>query len=212
MKEALKRIPGLRMAVRLLKGQSARDARDYLFDRMPKGSVCAEIGVHKGQCSRRIMGQVKPRLLHLIDPWEHKEPPYNKPVPNYCPEWCELGENGQLIMDARYEAVKKLFAREITAGRVVMHRGYSNEVVGDFDNGYFDWIYLDSNPLYDVIKQDLELYYPKVKAGGFIAGDNYAMEGWWHNEAQKAVDEFVAKGAGLTLEVREHQFMIKKPL
>lgn len=115
-------------------------------------------------------------------------------------------------MDARYKAVKKLFGREINKGRVVINRGYSSEVVEEFDDGYFDWIYMDSNPQYDFVKQDLELYYPKVKAGGFIAGDNYAMEGWWHNEAQKAVDEFVTQRNGLTLEVRDHQFMIKKAL
>lgn len=205
--EELKRIPGLRKTVRFLSGKPIHDARDYLLARMPRGSVCAEIGVHRGQFSRRIMRQIKPAMLHLIDPWQHNnQPPYDKTL------YGGLGDSGQLIMDARYEAVKKTFDREIRRGRVVIHRRYSSDLAQEFNDGYFDWIYMDSNPQYEFVRQDLELYYPKIKPGGFITGDNYAMEGWWNNEAQKAVDEFVTQRAELTLLVKETQFMIKKPL
>jgi hypothetical protein len=37
---------------------------------MSKGSVCAEIGVWKGDYSDLILTITSPKKLHLIDPWE----------------------------------------------------------------------------------------------------------------------------------------------
>lgn len=41
-----------------------------LLNKMPKASVCAEIGVWKGEFSERIYKITEPKQLHLIDPWE----------------------------------------------------------------------------------------------------------------------------------------------
>jgi len=93
---------------------------------------------------------------------------------------------------------------------VVMHRGYSSDVVEDFQDGYFDWIYIDGDHQYRFVKQDLNLYYPKVKKGGFVTGDDYGHEGWWDNGVQKAVDEFVVQRKDVHFEVRGGQFIIQK--
>ncbi len=113
-------------------------------------------------------------------------------------------------MDWRYESIKKQFDSQISTGQVVIHRDYSSNVAGSFDDEYFDWIYIDGNHQYDFVKQDLDRYYPKVKVGGFLAGDDYGSEGWWQNGVQKAVDEFVAQSVDRRLEVRETQFIIQK--
>ena len=42
---------------------------------------------------------------------------------------------------------------------------------------YFDWIYIDGNHTYEYVKQDLEGYRPKVKPGGYMAGDDYGTKG-----------------------------------
>ena len=56
-----------------MKQQLKRMARDYLLCNMPKHSICAEIGVHEGEFSRRIVDTVEPERLHLIDPWKQGE-------------------------------------------------------------------------------------------------------------------------------------------
>src|SRR3990170_8275577 len=62
----------LKKRVRLLTGANKRrrEARQKVLTSMPKRSVCAEIGVWKGNFSARILEVVQPNALHLIDPWE----------------------------------------------------------------------------------------------------------------------------------------------
>lgn len=174
-------------------------AREYLLCKMPKHSVCAEIGVHEGEFSRRILSTVNPRRLHLIDPWEQGEGLFG-----------DQAVSEQATVDERYTKVKGQFAEEISAGRVRIHRNLSSEVLDEFEGSYFDWIYIDGNHLYEFVKQDLELYYPKVKDGGYMTGDDYGNKGWWDNGIQRAVDEFVSRKPNLTLEVRGTQFIIQK--
>jgi acetolactate synthase small subunit len=174
-------------------------AREYLLCKMPKQSVCAEIGVHEGEFSKRILSIVRPKRLHLIDPWEKDEGLFG-----------DQAATEQATVDMRYAKVKNLFDKEIGTDRVRIHRNLSSEVFDEFEDSYFDWIYIDGNHLYEFVKQDLEHYYPKVKDGGYIAGDDYGNKGWWDNGIQRAVDEFLSKKSDLTLEVRGTQFILQK--
>jgi hypothetical protein len=172
---------------------------------MPKNSVCAEIGVHEGDYSEEILRSIKPRKIHLIDPWEHKEDV------EYKNAWYGgAGPGGQEMMDSRYGAVMDRFGKKVESGRVVLHRGYSSDVASEFEDDYFDWVYIDGNHLHEYVMKDLELYFPKVKSGGYLAGDDYGIKGWWNNGVQTAVEEFVEQRPELSLEVRGSQFIIKK--
>ena len=114
-------------------------------------------------------------------------------------------------MDNRFRLVEGRFSKRIRRKQVAVHRGYSSDIVNEFSDDYFDWIYIDGNHLYDYVKQDLELYYPKVKPGGYITGDDYGVEGWWSNGVQKAVDEFVGqRSCRLRLELIGTQFIIRR--
>ena len=48
-------------------------ARESVLKGMPKGSVCAEIGVFKGDFTEDILSVVQPIELHLIDPWKYED-------------------------------------------------------------------------------------------------------------------------------------------
>ncbi len=92
-------------------------------------------------------------------------------------------------MDERYQKVWERFDKEIRTGQVRVHRAFSGSIYDIFEDYYFDWIYIDGNHLYEFVKQDLQLYYPKVKPGGCITGDDYGAQGWWENGVQRAVDK-----------------------
>ena len=139
------------------------DSRLELLNRLPRGGVCAEIGVWKGDFSERILAVTAPRALHLVDPWQFQ--------PEF-PERMYGGKvaKGQGDMDTMFEQVRERFRGRTN---VEFHRGYSDSVLTQFNDGYFDWVYIDGNHYYEYVRRDLDLAFQKVRPGGYITGDDY---------------------------------------
>jgi hypothetical protein len=178
--------------------------RASILSYIPKHSVCAEIGVYKGDFSELIL-ECRPKQLHLIDPWKFE------PGPTYAGSWYggEIGKN-QTRMDTIYESVQSRFRSAIGKGTVQVHRSASTACCSEFLDGYFDWIYIDGNHRYEFVKLDLELFRPKVKPRGFIAGDDYATPGWWQDGVTRAVDEAIDSGQFENVLIENHQFLLRK--
>ena len=111
-------------------------------------------------------------------------------------------------MDAMHKSVVKCFKSK----RVEIHRGASAACSSLFTDNYFDWIYVDGNHQYEFVKQDLEMYFPKVKGGGFVAGDDYARNpnNWTKDGVTRAVDEVINSGLYQKILTDKHQFLLKK--
>lgn len=179
-------------------------SRDRLLQLLPQDSIGAEIGVWKGDFSARILTRVRPQELDLIDTWTFfDEPTYERA------RYGGRAVRGQVEMDEIHRDVVSRFASEVSRGVVKVHRLTSHEAADLFPDAHFDWVYIDANHLYDFVLGDLQTYYPKVKPGGLIAGDDYGEEGWWGNGVKHAVDEFVATGDN-TIQLIGSQFIIHK--
>ena len=204
LRTIIKKIPGARwLATRL--GLVPSERRGFLLHLFPQHSIGAEIGVHMGDFSQRMLDHVSPKELHLIDPWEHHT------SAEYRYAWYGgAAKRGQDEMDLRYASVCNRFSNEIDAGRVEIHRGYSKEVLEKLPDEYLDWIYIDGNHLYEYVLQDLELSLTKTKPGGLITGDDYTEGGWWQGGVKKAVDEFAGRESVDLVEVRHRQFIFRK--
>jgi SAM-dependent methyltransferase len=172
--------PGMLTKIRHAIGERiGRPRRWRLLEQMPKGAVCAEIGVFKGDYTRRILQITKPQELHLIDPWW-------KAGETYEHVWFETqGENSTR---GAYEKVKALAAPR---PECKIHVGRSQDVLPKFPDGHFDWVYLDSSHEYRDTVEELELLRLKVKPGGVIAGDDWFPDPdvEWHG-IYRAVTEF----------------------
>jgi hypothetical protein len=177
--------------------------RGDLLNLLPKGSVGAEIGVWRGDFSSRLLSVVRPARLHLVDPWKFETSSL------YERAWYGgTGAKNQAEMDAIYETVLRRFAQEAETGVVLVHRGPSAEIGMQFDDAYFDWVYIDGNHLYEYVKRDLEVFATKVKPGGLVTGDDYGVRGWWDNGVTRAVDEFVAGSTCEPVRLRR-QFVLR---
>lgn len=191
----------MRQLLRLFRSEPYRFRRDFLLKKLPRNSICAEIGVLRGDFSERILEIVKPRELHLIDPWL----------------FSRSRAKSQQELDERHEAVCRRFARECSAGIVTIHREPSIDAGRRFADGYFDWVYIDGDHAYEAVKRDLEIYCAKVKPGGYITGDDYHHPGHWDDGVTIAVDEFIAKGVCAPVYLKRNsikkrsQFMLRKP-
>lgn len=201
----IRKVPGAYRIARILGLVPRRaDSRSFLLDMLPRKSVGVEIGVHKGDFSKSMLEVVRPRELHLIDPWKHEA------STTYKDAWYGGQANGQAEMDERYRQVCARFEREIRRGQVTVHRACSAAALGGFPDEYFDWVYIDGNHLYEYVKADLELALAKTRPGGFIAGDDYTEGGWWQGGVKKAVDEFAATQAVQRVAIRNDQFVFRK--
>lgn len=167
--------------------RSARSPRDILLRTFPKDGIGAEIGVHLGEFSKRILQVARPKKLFLIDPWRVFEDS------EYDESWYGSGVT-QDTMDERYRHVGNMFSRQISMGRVSLVRELSGEAAARFPDNYFDFIYLDGDHTYNGVTTDLESYLPKVKSEGIIAGDDYAYGHWWGDGVIRAFNELIGSG------------------
>jgi hypothetical protein len=169
--------------------------RQKLLELMPKNGIVAELGVNKGDFSAQILETCQPKRLHLVDIWNTKR---------YHPG---------LKLD-----IEKRFEKAIIEGQLVVNYGLSTDVVKQFEDNYFDWIYIDTEHSYKCTIAELESYAKKMKPGGIIAGHDYVM-GSWVNLVRygviEAVSEFCLKNNWeviyLTMDYTEPpSFAIKK--
>jgi len=160
---------------------------------IPKGGVCFEIGVWKGDFSKVILHHGAGEL-HLIDPWKSEAEKYPK-------RW--YGRVDQAKMDTIYESVCKEFAGD---ERVEIHRLPAADAAAIFSDQYFDWGYVDGNHSYSFVYQDCELYWPKIKPGGYLTGDD-VVKG---NEVWRAVRDFAAERGLRVRWQKGEQFAIHK--
>lgn len=159
--------------------------RGFLFKFM--SGIGAEIGVWEGEFSSAIIKNTPTEKLHLIDFFDfHKSDEASK---------------------KRYEIVLKKFEEEILNNKIIIHRQPSASASNLFPSNYFDWIYVDAGHTRASVKSDLNVYFDKVKVGGYILGDDYNEE--FHGVVD-AVNEFKCNPKIKTIEIKYSQYILKK--
>ena len=147
--------PKYRLEVEHTSGARIVANRSELLKYLPKGGVVAELGVDKGLFSQQIIDICNPKKLHLVDVWASER------------------FNEQKALN-----VSRIFKEKIDKGAVVISRNLSTDVVSEFDDFYFDWIYIDTDHTYKNTLSELKVFAQKVKIDGYIAGHDYSMGSW----------------------------------
>lgn len=126
-----------------------------------------EIGVFKGEFSRNILERWN-GTLYLIDPWRELSDEEYLDSSNH--------KNHQDAFAQTMESIKGF------ESRAFMLRGLGEEMIHLFKDNSLDYIYIDGNHDYDHVKQDLKLWWPKLKAGGLLAGHDYLLDFDWKKQ------------------------------
>jgi len=174
--------------------------RTELLNKLPKGSIGAEVGVWHGQFAQEILQRVNPQKLYLIDPWLF-DPNYPKAA------WGGAQAKSQAEMEKLYRSVCLQFQND---KRVEIFRGQFAELALVIPARSLDWVYIDGNHSYPAVTRDLETAQFLVKDDGFITGDDFGVVGWWDNGVQKAVEDFLTIHPLHQLEILGDQFLIRK--
>jgi hypothetical protein len=143
-----------------------------------------EVGVWEGEFAEHNL-RFWTGKYYMVDAWEVRKEP---------------GDKNHLTSDGWNSVMEKV--RQRTNGRGVMVKGYSVDMAKKFDDGFFDWIYIDALHDYDSVMADMEAWWPKLRDGGLFSGDDYGdtSERWkakygWVGQAYNwgvsiAVNEF----------------------
>lgn len=160
--------------------------------------VGAEIGVFRGNHARQILnGYLNIEKLVLVDPWV----PYVDEASNGA-----AYSSAKIEFDNLHAEVSRMFALN---SKVSIVRDFSVNAALAFDEGYFDFIYLDGDHGYGSVLNDLEAWYPKLKQFGVMCGDDYGSPSGIG--VVKAVTEFARKyGVLVSSSVEDKQFWFIK--
>ena len=170
------------------------NSREELLQYLPKGAVGAEVGVAQGDYSAAILESAQPSELHLIDPWSHLES--GSDLLNAADFLANVEEArgrseefgappANSAGDEEYASVAKRFEGD---SRVRLHRQYSYKAAAGFEDGYFDFVYLDGNHHYEFVLQDLQDFAAKLKPGGLLFGHDFFEDSFSREEHYGVVD------------------------
>lgn len=125
--------------------------------------IGVEVGVFKGNFSKNILDSW-PGNLFLVDPWRNvDESTYLDSTNNVHHEF------------PLQDTVNSIKGYE---DRAIMIRAFSHQAAHLFADNSLDFVYIDGNHSYDYVKQDLEVWWPKLKSGGYLMGHDYLLIDW----------------------------------
>jgi len=189
--------------VELLGGLASRRELWATFLSVQQTRVMAEVGVWKGDFAADVLkASAHVELYYMIDPWANL-PDWNKPF-NVTPE----------VFDEIYREMdaKTAFA----AHRRRLLRGRTKDVVDLMPDESLDFAYIDGDHTLRGITIDLIKMWPKIKAGGFIGGDDFTTTPWQHDVNFEPTlvcpfSVYFAEAMNIPIAALEHgQFLIHK--
>jgi hypothetical protein len=158
----------------------------------------AEVGVARGHHSAHLLEAISDLHVYSVDPWGYFSDEYNN-MYNYH----TLADDEKIYQQA--VELLKPFGNRSTILRETSRRA-AQEI-----KGQIDMVYLDGDHSYEGYKDDLNVWWRKVRAGGIFSGRDYGHP--QHPGVAKAIDEFLANSKGLkfNLEAGKVWWIIKSP-
>ena len=112
--------------------------------------------------------------LYCIDPWEDYE------------DYPEYKNYQSTIYNTFLENIENSGVKD----KIIINRGYSDKVIPNFEDCFFDIIYIDGNHEPEYVLEDAVLSFRKLKTGGIMILDDY---GWGGPDlTQKGIDGFLS--------------------
>jgi hypothetical protein len=122
--------------------------------------IC-EVGVERGK-NFQILLRAGPTLAVAVDAWRNDgQPAHND------------SNTAQETLDSLHAAMA---AKALADSRIRVQRMWSAEAAASWPDASFDYVYVDADHTYDGVRDDLRCWFPKVRAGGVLAGHDYRKE------------------------------------
>ena len=141
-------------------GPGVIEVLETLVDMLPDGASVVELGSHEGYSARKIADIILPKggTLFCVDPYQGE-----------CPDY-----EGKRRTSSLNTFVDAFTPNE----RVILVNGFSFDVAPYLINESFDMVFIDADHRYSHVKRDLRDWWPKLKRGGIMCGDDYEGPEW----------------------------------
>jgi hypothetical protein len=153
-------------------------------------SIAVELGAWKGRSTCfmgvEIANSGKPIRFFTVDHWLGS-----------ADEESNTGDP-----DVQAGRLFEIFQQNIApvAAQVQVIRSDTAAAADRFADGSVDFLYVDASHNYGGVLRDLIAWFPKVREGGLIAGDDWCFSERGELSVRNAVVDFFGAGAALTIE------------
>ncbi len=151
-----------------------------------KNLVGCEIGVMSGRHAQLMFNNLDIKKLYLIDPWD------------FFPEIFVL--EGRAKKGQFFSCAKQLSPWNSKIEYIIK---FAEDAHTQIKDNSLDFVYIDGNHEKEYVTKDLELYWPKLKVGGLMAGHDFGEK--WQGVID-AVNEFFGDNyeTGITVEKKRN--------
>jgi len=125
-----------------------------------------EVGTFKGEFTKTIISKWDGEI-YMVDVWR----------PLSIEEYND-SSNHEFNSNVYSEAMTSIKGHE---DRCFMLRMKGEFAINLFQDESLDFIYIDANHSYDSVKEDMELWFPKLKKGGLFSGHDYINMDWYND-------------------------------
>lgn len=146
---------------------------------LPPHGIGVEVGVRRSDFAELLLSNWSGKLC-LVDPWDSKNDHFFEAVSPPWDDEADFNETRRKMMPFR--------------GRVSMIRRTSEDAASMVWSP-LDFVYIDADHRYEAVRKDLNLWWPKLRHGGILAGHDFV----YHTipEVTMAVCEFALEHGGL---------------
>jgi cephalosporin hydroxylase len=135
---------------------------DFLLSKINDGGTFVECGAWLGKSSSYLCDCAKDRInVFVVDSW--------------------LGSDNEINTSHALAVEKDIYDifLENMGNRIFKPiRKLSKEAAIDFKDGGCDIVFIDMNHSYESVLEDINIWLPKVKIGGYLAGHDYNIVDW----------------------------------
>lgn len=146
-------------------GYTRHTLMDKIKSHLGEIDTAVEIGTWRGDFANLMCSKLQPNKFYAIDPFALYDGYTDKPDTN------EFGNQHNL--DKLADRVATRISALLADGNSQLIREMSCNAVKEFADNSVDVVYIDADHKYEPVLADIRAWYPKIKDGGILCGDDY---------------------------------------
>ena len=157
MNDIEKRVSVPRLGQEMVRNCKLLSDRYHLLEYLPKNGKGIEVGVLGGDWSQHLLDKTSPKELILADTFNSNDYPHKNRFNK---------KNHEYYIKAKFETY---------SDQVKVLKGLSWDIMAQFPDHYFDWMYIDAAHDYASVKKDLNQCKRLLKPNGYLVMNDYIM-------------------------------------